>query len=111
MDSTRQQKIAKLIQKELAEIFLQDGIPVYDCMITVTKTSVTKDLSIARSYLSIFNAIDNDETIKAVRANTKDIRFRLGQKVKNQLRIIPQLEFFIDDSLDYIENIENLLKQ
>lgn len=111
MDSTRQQKIAKLIQKELAEIFLQDGIPVYDCMITVTKTSVTKDLSIARSYLSIFNAIDNDGTIKAVRANTKDIRFRLGQKVKNQLRIIPQLEFFIDDSLDYIENIENLLKQ
>ncbi len=88
-----------------------DGPNVYDCMITVTKTTVTKDLSIARSYLSIFNAEDNDLVIKTVRANTKDIRFRLGQKVRNQIRIIPQLEFFIDDSLDYIENIENLLKK
>lgn len=111
MDSTRQQKIAKLIQKELAEIFLQDGIPVYDCMITVTKTAVTKDLSLARSYISIFNAEDNEKVLKAVKTNIKDIRFRLGQKVKNQLRVIPQLDFFIDDSLDYIENIENLLKQ
>lgn len=111
MDSTRQQKIAKLIQKELAEIFLQDGLPFYDCMITVTKTNVTKDLSLARSYISIFNAEDNEQVLKAVKSNIKDIRFRLGQKVKNQLRVIPQLDFFIDDSLDYIENIENLLKQ
>ena len=88
-----------------------DGPNIYDCMITVTKTTVTKDLSIARSYLSIFNAEDNDLVIKTVRVNTKDIRFRLGQKVRNQIRIIPQLEFFIDDSLDYIENIENLLKK
>lgn len=111
MDSTRQQKIAKLIQKELAEIFLQDSLPVYDCMITVTKTNVTKDLSLARSYISIFNAEDNEQVLKTVKSNIKDIRFRLGQKVKNQLRVIPQLDFFIDDSLDYIENIENLLKQ
>ncbi|MCQ2285600.1 MAG: 30S ribosome-binding factor RbfA [Bacteroidales bacterium] len=111
MDTTRQQKIAKLVQKELASIFLQDGLTVYNCMITVTKTTVTKDLSIARIYLSIFNSPDTDATMKAVRTNTKDIRFRLGQKVKNQLRIIPQLEFFVDDSLDYIENIERLLKQ
>ncbi len=110
MDSTRQQKIAKLIQKELADIFRQDGLPVYGCMITVTKATVTKDLSIARAYLSIFNSDDHDAVMKAVRINTKDIRFRLGQKVKNQLRIIPQLEFFVDDSLDYIENIEKLLK-
>ena len=86
MDSTRQQKIAKLIQKELAEIFLADGIPVYDCMITVTKTSVTKDLSLARSYISIFNAEDNEKVLKAVKSNIKEIRYRLGQKVKNQLR-------------------------
>ena len=110
MDSTRQSKIAKLIQKELADIFLQDGIPVYDCMITVTQTKVTPDLSKARSYLSFFNAQNNDAAIAAVRRNTKDIRYRLAQKVKHQLRVIPQLEFFIDDSLDYLENIENLLK-
>jgi len=110
MDSTRQNKIAKLIQKELAEVFLEDGIPVYDCMITVTQTKVTPDLSLARSYLSIFNAVDNDNVIKTIRRNTKDIRYRLAQKIKHQLRMIPQLDFFIDDSLDYIENIENLLK-
>ena len=61
--------------------------------------------------MSIFNAEDNDAVIKMVRTNSKDIRYRMGQKLKNQLRIIPQLEFFIDDSLDYIENIEKLLKQ
>jgi ribosome-binding factor A len=111
MDTIRQQKTAQLIKKELAEIFLFDGPNVYDCMITVTKTNVTKDLSIARSYLSIFNADNNEAVINAVRANTKEIRYRLGQKIHNQVRIIPQLEFFIDDSLDYIENIEKLLKQ
>ena len=111
MDTTRQNKIAKLIQKELADIFLFDGPNLYDCMITVTKSTVTRDLSIARAYLSIFNAEDNDAVIKMVRTNSKDIRYRMGQKLKNQLRIINQLEFFIDDSLDYIENIEKLLKQ
>jgi ribosome-binding factor A len=111
MDATRQQKIAKLLQKELATIFMNDGLPLYNCMITVTKCTITSDLSIARAYLSIFNATDSNSVIKAVRTNTKEIRFRIGQKVKNQLRIVPQLEFFIDDSLDYLENIENLLKQ
>jgi ribosome-binding factor A len=110
MDTTRQNKIAKLIQKELAEIFLGDGIPVYDCMITVTQTKVTPDLSLARSYLSIFNAEDSAIVMQTIKKNTKDIRFRLAQKIKHQLRVIPQLDFFIDDSLDYIENIENLLK-
>jgi len=110
MDSTRQNKIAKLIQKELAEIFMTDGIPIYDCMITVTQTKVTSDLSLARSYLSIFNAENNDIVMNTIKKNTKDIRFRLAQKVKHQLRIIPQLDFFIDDSLDYLENIETLLK-
>jgi ribosome-binding factor A len=110
MDTTRQLKTAKLIQKELADIFLMDTAK-YNCMITVTKTTITRDMSITRSYLSVFNAVDNELVLKTVRTNTKDIRFRLGQKLKTQLRIIPQLEFFIDDSLDYIENIEKLLTQ
>jgi len=79
-------------------------------MITVTQTKVTPDLSLARSYLSIFNAVNNELVLNTVKKNTKDIRYRLAKKVKHQLRIIPQLEFFIDDSLDYLENIENLLK-
>ncbi|MDR2972794.1 MAG: 30S ribosome-binding factor RbfA [Bacteroidales bacterium] len=110
MDSTRQNKIAKLIQKELAVILLEDGIPIYDCMITVTQTKVSPDLSLARSYLSIFNAENNEKVMETLKKNLKDIRYRLARKVKNQLRIIPKLDFFIDDSLDYVENIENLLK-
>ncbi len=111
MNSTRQQKIASLLQKELANIFLQDSKNVYGCMITVTNATITSDLSIARGYLSIYMATDKDAVMAAIRANTKDIRFRLGQKVKNQLRVVPQLEFFIDDTLDYMENIDRLLKQ
>ncbi len=111
MNTTRQQKIASLLQRELANIFLQDSKSIYNCMITVTKTTVTSDLSIARAYLSIYMADSKDAVIAAVRANTKDIRFRLGQKVRTQLRVVPQLEFFIDDTLDYMENIERLLKQ
>ena len=111
MNTTRQQKIASLLQRELANIFLQDSKSIYGCMITVTKATITPDLSIARAYLSIYMASDKDAVIGAVRANTKDIRFRLGQQVKDQLRIVPQLEFFIDDTLDYIENIDRLLKQ
>ena len=111
MDTTRQQKIAQLVRKELADIFLFDGTAIYGCMITVTKTAVTKDLSIARSYLSIYNASDKGQVIKAIKENTKNIRFRIGQKLKMQLRVIPQLEFFVDDSLDYLENIEKLLKE
>ena len=80
-------------------------------MITVTNVTITPDLSIARAYLSIYMAPDKDAVIGAVRANTKDIRFRLGQQIKSQLRVVPQLEFFIDDTLDYMENIERLLKQ
>ena len=94
-----------------AGYILQDSKSLYGCMITVTKATITSDLSIARAYLSIYMADNKDAVIAAVRANTKDIRFRLGQKIRNQLRVVPQLEFFIDDTLDYMENIERLLKQ
>ncbi len=110
MDNRRQQRVAKLIQKELGDIFLADSLPIYDCMISVTHATITRDMSIARAYLSVFNAENNQEVMKKVRQNTKDIRYRIAQKLKNQLRIVPHLEFFIDDTLDQIETIENLLK-
>ena len=111
MNTTRQNKIASLLQKELANIFVADGRNLYNCMITVTKTTITSDLSIARAYLSVYMAPDKEAVIAAVRANTKDIRFRLGQRIRNQLRVVPQLEFFLDDTLDYIEHIDELLKK
>ncbi len=110
METTRQQRIARLIQKDLGEILQISGRDWFPgVMITVTKVYVTSDLSIARTYLSIFGK--NPEEINGqVNAKSNEIRRQLGLRVKNQLRHIPELRFFIDDSLDYIDNIEQLLK-
>ena len=112
MDTTRQNKISRLIQKDLSEIFLlefKNSFP--GSIITVTKVRVTSDLSFAKIYLSIFSTIDKNVVILKIKDHSKEIRRLLGNRVKNQLRVVPSLEFFIDDSLDYLENIENLLKQ
>lgn len=111
MESNRQKKINKLLQKDLGEIFQREAPNLFQrAMITVTRVNVTSDLSIAKVYLSIFGS-DAQNIIQLVKVNTTEIRHQLAQRVKNQLRQVPQLQFFIDDSLDYIENIENLLKQ
>jgi len=110
METTRQQKIARLIQKEIANKILQDGLAHYQgAMITVTKVNVTKDLSISRIYLSVFTTGSKEEVLAGVRSRTREFRGYLGHNLKNQLRIIPEMEFFLDDSLDYIDNIDRLL--
>ncbi|HOT88671.1 MAG TPA: 30S ribosome-binding factor RbfA [Bacteroidales bacterium] len=115
MDSTRQNKVGRLIQKDLSEIFQQEirNLLGNTVMITITKVKPAPDLSVAKVYLSIFSGapIDKKEIVKTINLHTKDFRRNLGNRVKNQLRVIPELEFFLDDSLDYIENIENLLKK
>lgn len=111
METNRQQRIARLLQKDLGEILQVSGRDWFPgVMITVTKVYVTADLSIAKTYLSIFGK-DANEVIGQVEAKGSEIRKQLGQRVRNQLRHVPELRFFIDDSLDYIDNIENLLKQ
>lgn len=111
METTRQQRIARLIQKDLGEILQMTGRDWFPgAMITVTKVNVTSDLSIARAYLSIFGT-DAAKAIARIDARGKEIRRQLGNRVKNQLRQVPELRFYVDDSLDYIENIENLLKK
>ncbi len=100
-----------MLQRELANIFLQDSRNVYKCMITVTNVTITSDLSIARAYLSIYNAQDKDLIISLIKENAKYIRYRLGQQVRHQLRVVPTLEFFFDDTLDYLEHIDELLKK
>ncbi|MEI8203868.1 MAG: 30S ribosome-binding factor RbfA [Bacteroidota bacterium] len=112
MESIRQQKINRLLSKELSNIFRADSHSSYDgAMITVTVVKITKDMSIAKVYLSLFLVKNKEEMISRIKENTREIRYKLGTKVKDQLRITPELEFFLDDSLDYIENIDNLLKQ
>ncbi|MDD5570959.1 MAG: 30S ribosome-binding factor RbfA [Bacteroidales bacterium] len=112
MATTRQNKVARLIHKNLGEIFQQEAINYCrGAMITVTKVNVTPDLSIARTNISIYGTNDKLALLKLVKDDTKEIRHKLAVRIKNQVRIIPNLEFFIDDSLDYIENIEKLLKK
>ncbi|MGC3977341.1 MAG: 30S ribosome-binding factor RbfA [Paludibacteraceae bacterium] len=110
METTRQQKIARMLEKELGEIFLLYAKKLHGTLITVTGVKISPDLSIARAYLSIFPVDKKAEVMPTVEADTKSIRFDLGKRVKNQLRIIPELYFHLDESLDYLENIDNLLK-
>ncbi len=111
METTRQQKIARMLQKELGEIFLLYAKELHGTLITVTSVRVSPDLGIARTYLSIFPGNKVNEVLGKVNSDTKSIRFDLGKRVRNQLRIVPELYFHVDDSLDYLENIDNLLKQ
>lgn len=111
MQETRQNKIARLLQKELSVIFQQQTRAMHGVMVSVTRVRVSPDLSICTAYLSIFPSEKADELIKNINANEKTIRYDLGTKVRHQLRIIPELRFFIDDSLDYIQHIDELLQQ
>ena len=111
MESTRQKKVSRLLQRDLGSILQKKSPELGGKMITVTVVRVSADLSIAKVYLSIFPVKKEEDPLKPVKQHATDIRHELGQKVRNQLRVIPELQFFIDDSLDYIENIENLLKE
>ncbi len=110
METTRQNKIARLLQKELSDIFLIQAKSVPGILISVSAVRISSDLSIARAYLSIFPSDKSDEILKNINGNMKAIRYELGTRVRHQLRIIPELKFFIDDSLDYIEKVDALLK-
>lgn len=110
METTRQQKIARMLQKEMSEIFLQYARELRGILITVSNVRVSTDLSIARIYLSVFPSEKAQEIISGIEEKNKAIRYELGKKVRHQLRIIPELYFHLDDSLDYIDNIDKLLQ-
>lgn len=110
METTRQQKISRMLQKELGEIFLLYARELHGTLITVTSVRISPDLGIARTHLSIFPSNKANEVLVKVNADTKSIRYDLGKRVRHQLRIVPELFFHNDDSLDYLENIDNLLR-
>jgi len=111
-ETQRQKKIGGIIQKDLADILQRaatDG-GLRGTLISVSKVSVTVDLSLAKVYLSIFPNKGAKELMDGITANRASIRYELAQRTKNQLRRIPELLFFLDDSLEYIEKIEKSLK-
>lgn len=111
MESTRQAKIARLLQKELSEIFRRQTAKTHGVLVTVSQVRVSPDLSIARAYLSVFPSGKGEEILAEINRSAKTIRYELAQIVRHQLRKTPELSFYLDDSLDYIENIDNLLKE
>jgi ribosome-binding factor A len=112
MDSTRQLKVSRLIQKELGEIFQRETRMLFGAaLITVTQVRVSPDLSVAKVYVSLFNVPDTKVLLKQIQENTKEIRMKLSERIKKQVRIIPNLVFFQDDSLDYAMRIDELLKK
>jgi len=112
MESVRQQKVNKLIQKELAEIFRSEARNLFGgAFITVTQTRVSPDLGTAKVYISIMAAKDRQAIFNLVEDQKPAIRKRLGNMIAKQMRVVPELQFFIDDSLDYAMRIEELLKK
>ena len=111
METTRQNKIARLIQKELSDIFQRQTSQMRGVIVSVSACRISPDLSVCRVYLSVFPSNRADELVSNINANGRSVRFELGKRVGKQLRIIPELKFFIDDSLDYVEHIDELLKQ
>ena len=108
METTRQNKIARLIQKDLASIFQAQTRQTRNLLVSVSVVRISPDLSVAKAYLSIEKA---QEVLQNINDHAGEIRYELGKLERHQLRIIPELKFFLDDSLDYVENIDKLLKQ
>ncbi len=112
MTSTRQYKVSRLLQKELGNVFQHEGNSIFTGkMITVTEVRITADLGQARVFLSIFPATEKALFDKTMGEHTQHIRHKLAMRIRHQLRMVPELKFFLDDSLDYIENIDRLLKK
>lgn len=111
MKETRQNRIARLLQKELSLIFQSQTRMTHGIIVSVTRCRISPDMSVCTAYLSIFPPDKKEEILTNITANTRTIRYELGTRVRNQLRIIPELRFFEDDTLDYMEHIDELLKE
>lgn len=112
MDSTRQQKIARQIQRDIAEIFQKElADTLRGKLVTVTTVRVSPDLAYAKIYVSIFPFDQSQAVLDAIKECGWQVRKLLGARIRNQLKIVPELEFFIDDSLEYIDNIDTLLNK
>lgn len=111
-ESTRQQKVARQIQKDLAEIIRARGMAAYDgAMLTVSGVKITPDLALAKVYVSVFPSAKAGPVMHKLEEENSRLRGELGRRVAKQLRVVPELAFYLDDSLDYVEHIDELLKK
>ena len=111
-ETTRQQKVARQIQKDLAEIIRARGMAAYDgALVTVSGVKISPDLAMAKVYVSIFPSVKAQDVMQRLQEENSRLRGELGRRVAKQLRIVPELSFYLDDSLDYVEHIDELLKK
>ena len=109
MESKRQQKFAGVIQEDLAAILQRESSSyLANTMVTITKVRVTPDLAIARVFLSFFSNNNNQLALQTIKQHSSEIRYKLGSRIKDQVRVIPQLEFFIDDTSEYVDRMDKI---
>ena len=112
MESTRQKKVSRQLLKDLSEILQLNGRDLIGTsFVSVTVVRVSPDLSVARVYISVFGTEDKDALLEKMNKQGYAIRKKLGQRIRNQMRKVPDLKFFLDDSVDYTQQIEDLLKE
>ncbi len=112
MESKRQQKFSKLLKEELSELFNREGLSFQNgTLVTITTVRVTPDLGIARIYLSFFNTANAHKSLTDIQAQSRELRFKLGQRIRNDVRIIPELNFMVDDTQDYVTRIDKIFDE
>lgn len=111
-ESTRQLKVASQLQRDMAEIIRLKGMAFFSgALVSVSGVKISPDLSVAKVYVSIFPSQKQEAVMKTLEENAKALRGELGNRVAKQLRIVPEITFFVDNSLDYVEHIDELLKK
>jgi len=112
MDSVRQQKVARLIQKEMADIFLKESRALFgNIFISITVVRMSPDLSVAKLYLSIMMAPDKKAMLKEIQVHMKELRKQLGERIRKQVRIIPEIIFYLDDNVDYANHMDDVMSK
>jgi len=112
MESNRQKKFAGLLQEELAAIFQREGaVYLPNTLVTITKVRVSPDLAVAKVYISFLNASSGAEAINTINAHAGEIRYKLGTRIRHQVRVIPNLVFFEDDTNTYVERMDQLFDE
>jgi len=112
MESKRQQKFAGVLQEELAQVFQREGgafLP--NTLVTITRVRVSPDLAVAKVYLSFFNTSNTTLSINTVNAHAGEIRYKLGARIRHQVRVVPELTFFVDDTNEYVERMDHLFEK
>ena len=111
-ESTRQLKVAKEIQKDMAEIIRSKGMAAFQgALVSVSGVKISPDLSVSKIYVSVFPSVKAQAVMSILEENSRALRGELGSRVGKQLRIVPEITFYLDSSLDYVEHIEELLKK